>query len=316
MSLLSGALAPATAFAAENSSDRALRLVVPYPPGGLLDNIARIIAPPLSLRLKRPVVVDNRTGAGGTIGLRFVADSRADGLTLVMMVTSTLALSPLLYPDSSPSPSRDFQPIAELGQVPFVLVVNPATEFRSMQDVLREARMHPGELSYGSQGLGTSGHLAVEWLASMTGLQFLHVPYKGGGPAMSDLIAGHISLMIESFPTTLQQIKGGRLRPIAITTANRVPGLPDVPTIAETVPGYEYSARVGILAPAGTSEALIAKLATDLAEVVGQPEIQERFTLSGVQPRITSAAEFRRNLDAEASRWDALMRRDMARRPQ
>jgi tripartite-type tricarboxylate transporter receptor subunit TctC len=307
MILLSATIA-GQALAAEDDPERPLRLVVPYPAGGLLDTLARIIAPPLALRLKRPVVVDNRTGAGGTIGLRFVADSRPDGLTLVMMVTSTLALTPLLYPDSSPNPARDFQPIAELGQVPFVLVVNPSTGIRTTQDLLSEARSRPGELSYGSQGLGTSGHLAVEWLASMTGLQFLHVPYKGGGPAMSDLIAGHISLMVESFPTTLQQIRAGRLRAIAVTSAHRMPELPDVPTIAETVPGYEYSARAGILAPAGMSEALIAKLAADLAEVVSQPEIHERFALSGVQPRVSTAAEFRRNLETEALRWDTLMR--------
>ena len=312
MIFLFGVTAAATVLAAENYPAHALRLVVPYPPGGLLDTLARIIAPPLALRLKQPVVVDNRPGAGGTIGLRLVADSPADGHTLVMMVTSTLALSPLLNPDSSPNPSRDLQPIVEFVQVPYVLVVNPSTGIRSMEDLLREARKRPGELAYGSQGLGTSGHLAVAWLGSMTGLQFLHVPYKGGAPAISDLISGQISLLIDAFPTTLPHIKAGRLRAVATTTANRAPELPDVPTIAETVPGYEFSARVGILAPAGTPEASIARFAADLAEVVGQPEVRERFALAGAQSRTSSAAEFRRDLDSEAMRWQTLMRPEAA----
>jgi tripartite-type tricarboxylate transporter receptor subunit TctC len=309
---LSGAVAAATALAAEDYPGHALRLVVPYPPGGLVDTMARIIAPPLAQRLRQPVVVENRPGAGGTIGLRVVADSPADGHTLVLMVTSTLALSPLLYPDSSPNPSRDLQPVAEFVQRPYVLVVNPSTGIRSMEDLLREARRRPGELSYGSQGLGTSGHLAVESLASMTGLQFLHVPYKGGAPAISDLISGQISLLIDAFPTTLPHIRSGRLRAVATTTANRVHELPDVATIAETVPGYEFSARVGMLVAAGTPEASIARLAADLAEVVGQPEIRERFALAGAQPRMSSAAEFRRDLDREATRWRSLMRPEAA----
>jgi tripartite-type tricarboxylate transporter receptor subunit TctC len=312
MFLLSGAAVAAAVLATEDYPRHALRLVVPYPPGGLLDTMARIIAPPLAQRLKHPVIVDNRPGAGGTIGLRMVADSPADGHTLVMMVTSTLALSPLLYPASSPNPSQDLQPIAEFVQVPYVLVVNPSTGIRSLEDLLREARRRPGELSYGSQGLGTSGHLAVEWLGSLTGLQFLHVPYKGGAPAISDLISGQITLLIDAFPTTIPHIKAGRLRAVATTTASRVRELPDVPTIAETVPGYEFSARVGILAPAGTPEVSMARFAADLAEVVSQPEIRERFALAGVQPRTSSAVEFRRDLDGEAIRWRTLMRPETA----
>ena len=221
--------------------DHPVRLVVPFAPGGINDVLARIVASELGERLGQRVVIENRPGAGGTIGSNLVAKSAADGYILLFGATSTIAVSPSLYADRPYDPVKDFEPITLVASVPSVLVVHPSLRVASMRDLIALARDRPGLLNFGSAGAGTSQHLGGELLKTMAGVAIVHVPYKGGAPAMADLVAGHIALMIEPLATALPQIRAGTVKAIAVSTLKRVTTLPHLPTIAETLAGFDLT---------------------------------------------------------------------------
>jgi tripartite-type tricarboxylate transporter receptor subunit TctC len=297
----------AVAWASDTLTSSPGRLIVPFSPGGLLDIIARVIASRLASRLGHPVVVDNRPGAGGTIGLRMLVDAPADGRTMAITVTSTMALGPLLYPDSAPDPLRDLKPVAEIAEVPCVLVVNEASDLHTLAELLAKARADPGGIAYSTPGVGTTGHLAVQWLSSQTGIHLLHVPYKGGAPSVTALLANEVTLTIATFPTLLPFLSAGKLRALATTTAKRMPELPTTPAIAETVPGYEFTSRIGIVVSSPTPDAIVSKLHGELANVMADTDIRERLVRAGAIPLLTTSSEFRSDLVRQIERWGPLV---------
>ncbi|MFY9684748.1 MAG: tripartite tricarboxylate transporter substrate-binding protein [Pseudolabrys sp.] len=247
---LTGALGLARA---DDYPTRPITLIVPFPPGGSTTVMARNVADKMSAALGQQIVVDNRGGAGGTLGTRFVAKAAPDGYTILLSYTATMAIAPAMNANAGYDPARDFAPIGMIGFAPSVLLVHPSLPVHSVAELIRHAKAASSPLQYGSPGVGTVNHLAAEYLAAETGMTLQQVPYKGNGPAMSDLLGGHIPMMFVPIPVALGNIKAGTLRALAITSARRTSLLPDVPTVAENgVPDFEVALRYGLAAPAGT----------------------------------------------------------------
>ncbi|MBT2335007.1 tripartite tricarboxylate transporter substrate binding protein [Variovorax paradoxus] len=296
-----------TSFAAAQAwPSKPIKLVVSYPPGGTVDAVARVIAPRLSERLRQPVVVDNRAGAGGAIGGDAVAKSPADGYTL-LLDASNHAQNPALRSKMPFDTLRDLVPVSLLVKVPNVLVVTPSTPYRSVKDVLAQAKAKPGEINFASSGNGSAQHLAGELFQAMGGVRMTHVAYKGGGPALTDVMAGQVPVFFASLASSLPYIRGEKLRAIAVTGKTRSPVLPQLPTVAESgLPGYEAYEWNAILAPRGTPAPVVERLATELAAIVQEPEVKSRLEAMGAEVLGSGPAELERFRRAEIEKWTKL----------
>ena len=297
--------APPGPVLAEDYPTRPVMMIVPYPAGGATDIIGRVLAEKLSERLGQQIVVDNRAGAGGNIGAAAAARAEPDGHTLLMgALTSHSINATLQQATANFDLERDFAPITIVGTVPLVLVVHPSVPAESAQQLIALAKEKPGELMFASAGTGSPQHLAGELLKLQTGAEMVHVPYKGSGPAMTDLIGGHAPMMIETAPASMAHIKAGKLRPLMVTAEERLPTLPDVPTAAEAgLPGFEVSSMFGVLAPEGTPEPIIDRLNGELARILQLPDVREKLMQQGVAPTHTSPEEAARRIHAEVEKW-------------
>jgi tripartite-type tricarboxylate transporter receptor subunit TctC len=297
--LATAGLAPAQEFPA-----RPVRMVVPYPPGGNVDISARIVGPPLAELLGQPVVVDNRSGGGGNVGAALVAKATPDGHTLLVGSSGPLSVNPVVTKDMPYDSIRDFAPVGRVQSVPLVVLVSPKFPVKSVKELIARAKAEPGRITMASAGTGTTNHFAIELFSSQAGIQLLHVPYKGSGPALSELLGGQVNTMVDQLTSSIGFIKEGRLRVIAVTAAQRVGALPEVPTLAESgVPGYEASTFLGILAPAGTPRAAVAKLNAALNKVMAQTAVQERFRALGADPGGSTPEAFGRIIAEELAKW-------------
>ena len=318
MAALAGiaAIAVATLSAAQTPAypTKPIRLVVPFPPGGATDIIARAVAQKLSETWGQSIVVDNRPGAGGNIGTELVAKAPRDGYTLEMGTVGTHAINASLYAKIPFDNVKDFVPIILVAGVPNVLEVTPSLPVNSVQELITYAKANPGKLNFASSGNGTSIHLSGELFKVMTGVQMTHVPYKGSAPALQDLIAGQVQLMFDNLPPSLPQIKGGKLRALAVTSATRAPALPDVPTVAESgLPGFEASSWFGLLAPAGTPPAIIAKINAEVAAWLASPEGKEKLASIGANRAGGSPEDFARHIQAETAKWAKVVKESGAK---
>jgi len=297
-------MAAATFVAAQAYPSKAIRFVLPYPPGGGVDTIARPLARRLSDNLGQQVVVDNRGGAGGAIGMEIVARSAPDGYTIVLAITAQLAVNVSLFKKLPYDPVRDYAPITLLATGPYLLVVHPSLPAKSVKELIALARARPGDLTYASSGNGSGGHLAAELLKNMAGINMLHVPYKGGGPALVDLLAGQVQVLFATYVTSKPHIQSGRVRALGVSTAKRPAALPDLPTIAEAgVPGYDSGVWYGILAPAGTPQEIIAKLNSEILRVLNHPELRNLLVGGGIEPIGSPPEELGRYIKSEITKW-------------
>jgi tripartite-type tricarboxylate transporter receptor subunit TctC len=309
--LASAAVWPLFTHAQGTWPSRPVRIVVPFPAAGTTDILARAIAPELQRAFGQPFVVENKPGAGGNTGAAEVAKAGGDGYTLLMGTVGTHAINPALYPKMPYDHVKDFAPITLVAGVPNVLVMNPASAqkygINSVADLARVARANPGRLNVASSGNGTSIHLSAELFKALTGTFMLHLPYRGSGPALIDLMGGNVDLMFDNLPSSLPHIKSGRLKALAVTSGQRSAALPDLPTIAEAggpeLKGYEASSWFGLLAPAGTPAEVVNRLQQETAKALALPLIKERMLAQGAIPSGMTPAEFVRFIDAETKKW-------------
>jgi tripartite-type tricarboxylate transporter receptor subunit TctC len=297
-------LAATVAQAAEIYPSKPIRMIVPYPPGGASDIIARMLGQKLSGSLGQPVVIENRAGAGGNIGADAVAKAPPDGYTLLMGNIGPNAISPGLYKTLPFDPIKDFTPISLVSAVPIVLVVHPSLPIKTVKDLIALATATPGRFAYASAGVGSSNHLAMELFKSMANVDLLHVPYKGGGPAMTDLIGGQIGIAFDTLPVVLSHVRSGKLRAIAIAGTRRSELLPGVPTVAESgLPGYSASSWGGVMGPAGMPPAIVSRLNAEIIKVLKQSDFRERLAAEGIEVMGSTPDEFGSFLKAEISKW-------------
>ncbi len=303
------ALAPAVPARAQAWPARPLRMIIPFPPSGSTDIVGRTVAERLSVGLGQPVTVENRAGATGAIGLEALARSAPDGYTIGLGTIGSVAINPLVAAKLPWDPQRDFAPVGMVGTTPFALIVNTALPARTLAELIALARSKPGALAYASGGIGGSQHLATALLEDLTGISMNHVPYKGSGPALTDLIGGQVQAMMEPAVSAAPHIRAGRVRALALTGARRSAAFPDVPTVAETVPGYEAAAWFAILAPAAVPPELLARLSAELRAALRAPELIERFEQAGVEVASSSPEQLRETLRAELGKWGRLVKK-------
>ena len=304
-------LAQTNSPAIKNYPDKPIRLVIPYPPGGATDVIGRIMAQELSKSLNQQVVPDNRAGDSGNIGADMVAKSPADGYTLLMGALTSHSINANLDKDKIRyNLEKDFTPVDVVGVVPLVFVVNPSVPVKNMKEFIAYAKANPGKLTFASSGAGAPQRLAMEMFRYQLGLDLLHVPYKGSGPAMTDLVGGQVLTMSETVPAALQFIQAGQLRPLAVTTAKRISQLPDVPTVTEAtgLPNFDVVSMFGILAPAGTPKPIIDKLSADIKVILQRPEVQERMLAAGVYVNYLSPADSSKRFTREMNMWSKVIK--------
>ena len=302
---------PAPAQAAYPS--RNIKMIVPYPPGGTTDLLGRLIADQIKTGLNAVVIVENKPGAGTTLGAGEVARSEADGYTLLMATSTTLAINKTLYKKLPYDPVKDFAPVALVAGVPFALIINPKLPVDDLAGFIAYAKANPG-LAYGSAGNGSPQHLGAEMLKSAANIDIRHVPYRGSIPAMLDVIAGHIPFMVVDLQPALQQIKEGKVRVLGVTTPKRVTAAPDIPTIAEGgLPGYELVAWQGVVAPAGTPRPVVDTLAAQIAKLLSDPATRERFTAIAIEPLPGSTPDsFAAYIKTEVDRWADIVKKSGA----
>ncbi|RRH86974.1 tripartite tricarboxylate transporter substrate binding protein [Variovorax beijingensis] len=293
----------AAAAQAGDFPNKAIRIVVPFPPGGATDAAARLVAVKMGEHWGQPVVVDNRAGAGGNVGSDLVAKASADGYTLVMGVTGSHAINTSLYSKMPYDPVADFVAISQVAVVPNVLVVHPSVPAKNLAELVALAKKEPGKLNYASLGNGTAAHLGMEMLKSEAGVDIAHVPYKGSAPAVSDLLAGQVQMMVDGLPSALPHVKAGKLRAIALTSLRRAPSLPDLPTIAETYPGFYADAWSGLFAPKGTPQPVVDKLSAEVQRILKLPDVREKLTALGAEPVGSTQAEFAAHVKREIDKW-------------
>lgn len=289
--------------------NKAIKLVIPYAVGGSTDQTARLVAQSLSARLGQPVVVENRAGAGGTVAHDLVAKSPADGYTLLFSAAGPLTVTPHTYLKLSYDPVKGFEPITLVATQPLLLVVNPALKINSVADLIRTAQSQPDKLSYGSFGNGSAAHLAGEYFKTLAKVDMMHVPYKGSGPALVDLVGGQINLMFDVFSTAAPLVKAGKLRAIAITSSERSPQFPDVPTMQQAgVTGFEAGTWFGVLAPAGTPKPLVEQLSKALNSVLEERGLSETLAAQGANVRGGTPAQFKGFFLAEYDKWGKIVK--------
>ena len=296
---------------AQGFPQRPVKLVVPFTPGGSADILARAVGQELSKSLGQPVVVENLAGAGGSLATERVMRAAADGYTLFMGHTGTLAVNPHLYPKLALNPSRDFAPVALVARVPNVLVVHPSVAAQSLAELVALAKAKPNEISYGSGGNGSAAHITMEYLKLQTGTPMQHVPYRGTAPSVNDLLAGQIQVLFTGSPALLPHIKSGKMRALAVSSAKRVPLLADVPTVAETkvkgASGFEADQWYGLVAPAGTPAAVVKLLNEQVNKALASPDVVKRFSTEGAEPSPISPTAFGALIDNEVKRWGVVV---------
>ncbi|HVE48544.1 MAG TPA: tripartite tricarboxylate transporter substrate binding protein [Casimicrobiaceae bacterium] len=301
---LAVATLPTLAHAQGAYPNKPIRVVVPFPAGGATDILARAAGQKMTEAFGQPVVVDNRPGAGGNIGSELVAKAPNDGYTLLMGTVGTHAINASLYSKMPYDHVKDFIPIVLVAGVPNVLVVHPSVPANSVQELIAYGKANPGKLSFASSGSGTSIHLSGELFKVLTGVQMLHVPYKGSAPAVTDLLGGQVQLMFDNLPSALPHIKAGKLKALAVTSMARAPALPDVPTINESgVPGFEASSWFGLLAPAGTSREVVTKVNGEVAKWLATPDGKEKLAAVGANAAGGPPEDFAKHIAAETTKW-------------
>ena len=280
-----------------------IRFIMPFSPGGQTDILGRILGQQLAVQLGQSVVAENRPGAGSNLGMELAAKSAPDGYTIVL-VSPALVISPSLYKKLNYAPLKDLAPVGLVANAPNILLVHPSVPARTLKELVALARTNPGKLNFGSGGVGTSIHLAGEMMKSLTGVNIVHVPYKGGNDAMTALQGGQIEMMVNGIAPVLPQLRSGRVRGLAMLTAERVASLPEVPTAKETgIPNYEASNWYGVQAPAGTPREVIVRLNTEFRNILDMPEVRERFLAAGVNTRSNTPDEFAAFIKSEAERY-------------
>jgi len=302
--------------AAQGFPSKPVRFVVPYPPGGPLDVVARALGDKMSAGFKQPVIVDNKPGAGGNLGADFVAKSPADGYTIVMGAVATHAINPALYAKMPYDPVRDFQPVSLVASVPNVLVIGPNTQVRSVRELIDYARAHPGKLNFGSGSNGSAGHLAGELFKQMTGTYMVHIPYAGGNPAMLALLSGQTDLMFDNLANSLAQVKSGKLTALAVTTRKRSAYAPELPTLEEAdarLKGFDIDTWFGVLAPAGIPVEALGRLHDELVHALGEPDVKERLAKFGAEPGGNTPAQFAAFIKGEIPKYARIVKASGAR---
>ena len=294
--------------AAQSYPTKPIRLVVPYPPGGPTDFVGRAVAAKLSELLGQTMVVDNRPGAGTIIGSELIARAAPDGYNLLFGTGGGTFLTPLILPKVPYDPQKDFAPVAMLVMSPMVLVVHPSVGASSVKELIAVAKAKAGQLNFSSVGAGTAPHLGGELFKSLAGVDLLHVPYKGTAPAMTDLIAGRVHMTFSSIPTVLTHAQAGRLKMLGIGGAKRSPALPDVPPVADTLPGFELVTWYAIFAPAGTPAAIVNRLNVETAKVLKDTDIQKRFGEQGLETTVMTPQELKRYTETDVGRWARLIK--------
>ena len=311
--LLGVVMPAAAAFAQSGYPSRPIVMIVPQAAGGTNDIVGRLVSQKLGEVLSASVVVENRPGAGGNIGTQAAAKASKDGYTLLMTISSSQAINPALYKNPGFDPVKDFKPIALIGAVPNVLLVNPSFPAKSVAELIALAKAKPGEHQYASAGNGTLNHLLGEMLGSMTGTNLQHVPYKGVAPALNDVLGGQLPILFASLPSSLAHIKAGKLRPLAVSGATRSPVLPDVPTLAETVPGYNGTLWIGLFAPAGVPQEVLSRLQNGMNKALAAKDLRDKLELQGVElastpERPVSPEQFAILLNDDIAKWARIVK--------
>jgi tripartite-type tricarboxylate transporter receptor subunit TctC len=296
-------------LAQDSYPTRPITLVVPFPPGGNNTIIARILAEKMSEALGRQIVVDNRAGAGGTLASRAVAQSAPDGYTLLWGFSGTLAIGPSLYPNAGYDVRKDFTPIGRVATAPSVLIVHPSLGVNSVAELIAKAKANPDKFNFASSGISTVSHLASELFVHMAGVKMTHIPYKGTGPAMTDVLGGHVPMIVVPIPVAHGNVRSGLLRALAVTSTTRSSVLPEVPTMAEAgLPGYEAVARYGIVAPAGTPRPIIERLNKELRAALASEDVRKRLETDGAEPLPSTPEEYAAEIDREETMWSKLIK--------
>jgi len=298
---------PAVAQDAQNYPSKPIRMIVPYPPAGGTDVVARILADPLSTTLGQPIVIDNRGGAAGNLGTDLAAKAPPDGYTILFTLSSH-TINPKLYDNLPFDVERDFAPISLAALSPQILVANPSVPANNVRELIALAKAQPGKLNFASVGTGSPGHIAGELFKLKTGVDMVHVPYKGGGPAATDTLGGQVQLLFVTLPAAMQYVKAGKLKALAVTSDKRSEAAPEIPTIAETVPECIVNSWYGALAPAKTPPAIIAKLQAAFAKVLAMPEVKAKLFQQGAEAAPSSSAEFDARIRAELKQWEYVIR--------
>jgi len=300
----------ATPAFAQDYPTRSITLIVPYPPGGGVDAMARIVADKLSAALGQQVVVDNRGGGSGLVGTRAVVKAAPDGYTLLLGHTGTISINPSLYANAGYDPRKDFAPIGLIASMPVVLIAHPSFPAKSIADVIALAKKDPGKLNIGTSPVGTGGYMSAELFKSVTGIDAAIIPYKGTAPVMNDLLGGHVPIAFGVIPPALGNLQSGALRAIAVASPKRTSMLPDVPTFNESgLPGFESVLHYGVLAPAGTPQPIVEKLNRELRKLAGNGEVKKRIQFEGGDPLTSSPEEYAADIDREEAKWGALIRK-------
>jgi tripartite-type tricarboxylate transporter receptor subunit TctC len=295
---------------ADDFPTRPITLIVPYPPGGGVDAMARIVADKLTLALGQQVVVDNHGGGGGNIGTRAVAKAAPDGYTLLLGHTGTISINPALYANAGYDPRTDFQAIGLIASMPVVLLANPSFPPKSVSELIALAKQEPGKINIGTSAIGTGGYLSAELFKVEAGVDMTIIPYKGTAPVMTDLVGGHVPVAFGVLPPALGNIAAGTLRVLAVMSATRFSLLPDVPTAAESgVPGFESVLHYGLLAPAGTPRPIVDRLNRELRKLVNLDEVQQRIHAEGGDPLTSTPDEYTADIEREAAKWGSLIKR-------
>ena len=289
---------------------RTVTLVVPYPPGGGVDAMARVVAAKLSDALKQQFIVDNRAGAGGTIGTRVVAQAAPDGYTLLLGHTGTISINPSLYAHAGYDPRKDFAPIGLVASMAVALLAHPSFPAKSIAEFIAMAKKDPGKLNLGTSAVGTGGYMCAELFKSEAGINVAIIPYKGSAPVMNDLLGGHVPIAFSVLPPALGNIQGGKLRAIAVTSMKRFSLLPDVPTFDESgLPGFDAVLHYGLLAPAGTPKEIVDRLGVELRKLVDLPEVQKQIHNEGGDPLTSTPAEYAADIEREEKKWSGLVKK-------
>jgi len=306
-------LAAATAASAQAYPTKAIRMVVPYAAGGPVDIVARFVGQQLTDAYRQQVIIDNRPGGGGNVGLEIVARGAPDGHTLLMGANGVIAINPSLYKNLPVNTERDLAPVGMIGSSAMILVVHPSVSANSVPDLIALARSRPGALNYASSGSGSTAHLSSELFKSMARVNLAHIPYKGAGPALIDLVGGQVQTMFTGISSTLPYVRSGKLKPLAVSSPKRLPQFPELPTVAETVPGYEVTTWYGLFAPAATPDALVGTLNQTLARILTAPDATARIAALGADPRPSTPRELGLTVKQEKAKWARLIKETGAR---
>lgn len=301
-------LAAGTAFAQDKYPSKPVTIIVPQAAGGANDAIARVIAQKLSEQLGQPFIIDNRTGAGGNVGTVAAAKARADGYTLMITADSSMVINPSLYKSTGFDPQKDFEPVGPVATAGYVLVANPNFPARNVAELVALAKAQPGKINIGSAGNGTLNHLIGEMLGKATGIDLVHVPYKGAAAAVTDLVAGQVQVSVQSLPSSISFIRNGKLKVLGVVNTRRVPALPDSPTIGETVKGFGATPWYGMFAPAGTPKAIVAQLNAAIAKALESKDVQERLAGVGCEPFKSTPEQFATLVRDDLPRWARIVK--------